>query len=304
MEGSSEETPLISPVSDDSEEVHSKGKKLFQTLLHFILISIIHWFAGSCVSLFVYDMVSHDRNYIARAQDLQNEFKTSACGSNSSAENDYFQKVSSQWIMYFTLLEKGAGLPVLIIGGLYSDVYGRKPFFMLPMLGYFLKYSVTLIFYQLNLSVGYMLIPAFFFCVSGNHHLIALITMTTIADTTSANGERTFGFVILECIIGISLALCQLIQGYTIQFLGFKVVFIAATIGTILVMISTYSFVLETLPTQFVVRRRRSFKDIILELTIVFQNTSETVSQSRCTVVCLLISFITTYIITISDETY
>ena len=282
----------------------SNTRKSVIVYVLFVAYIALNSFGASCITQMVYDLVSNDDQFIREAiydekhRHLHsNSSQNGTCsGVNSSAQENFFQETSSNWLLYFNLVEKGLCLPALILSGLYSDVYGRKPFLFISPCLHVLKYTLLAVQYHFKFQLAYMFIPYIVCGIGGSSYTFWLVTMAAIADTTKASG-RTMAFAILEASMGVTGATMQVIQGYVIQLLGFDVVFFSAGGGMILLIISLYLFIPETLSVETKQGTKRNFRELMSNLPVVFNAKSKWIPESNLTTACFMIAFSLTYLV-------
>ena len=281
----------------------SDTRKSVIIYVHFVAYMAVNLFGDSCIAQMVYDLVSNDEKFIQEAIDDEknrhlhsNISENGTCyGVNSSAQENFFQETASNWLMYFNLVEKSVCIPALVLGGLYSDVYGRKPFMFISPCLHMLKYFLLAVQYHFKLHLAYLFLPYFTCGIGGTAYTICLVVMAAIADTSTTR-DRLMAFAILEASIGVTGAIMQIVQGYIIQLLGFDVVFVAAGVGMILLMISLYLFVPETLSIDKKNRSKRNLREMLSNLPVMFNSSSKWIPVSNLVTACFILAFSLSYL--------
>lgn len=177
----------------------------------------------------------------------------SACTVNTSSkgyqQHLVIQKLQSQWSIYCTLASNIPSIFVNINIVSYSDIYGRKLFFLAPLLGTMLK-SVLCAFgmyFQLNIK---WFIPFYFIEGCGGLWIASLaMTLCFISDITIPGKQRSFAIGVVETSFELGSLLSSLLSGYLIKYTkGFLIPAILSegviAIGIVIILICLP----ETLP--------------------------------------------------------
>ena len=114
----------------------------------------------------IFGIVSQDL-YIEKVCRVNLNFNSTICDNIQKYENEQIQvqEYTSTLKMYNTILQTIPGTLYLLIAGPLSDVYGRKPFMALSLLGYTFNNTVFIInaYYLNKLKAEYLL----FECLQG-----------------------------------------------------------------------------------------------------------------------------------------
>ncbi|CAC5419496.1 unnamed protein product [Mytilus coruscus] len=159
------------------------------------------------------------------------------------------QELQSRWSIYCTLASNIPSIFVNINIVSYSDVYGRKLFFLSPLLGTMLKSLLCSIGIYFKLTMNWF-IP--FFMVEGCSGLwIASLAMTLcfISDLTEGGKQRSFAIGVMETSFEVGSLLSSLLSGYLIKYTkGFLIPVLLSEIVTILGIVVILLLLPETLP--------------------------------------------------------
>ena len=114
----------------------------------------------------IFGIVSQDL-YIEKVCRVNLNFNSTICDNIQKYENEQIQvqEYTSTLKMYNTILQTIPGTLYLLIAGPLSDVYGRKPFMALSLLGYTFNNTVFIVnaYYLNKLKAEYLL----FECLQG-----------------------------------------------------------------------------------------------------------------------------------------
>ncbi|XP_046575171.1 proton-coupled folate transporter-like [Haliotis rubra] len=152
-------------------------------------------------------------------------FKPSANESDSDGNSGYSlqeeaQKLTSQMNMYFSLVSCAFALVSTVLFGAYSDYFGRKMLFLVPLFGHVIDYALVTIVIQWSLDIKLFFVTATLtgICTS---EIFSIACYAYVADNTPPKGTRTVALLavaITETLTGAALSTGV---GYYIQLQGF-----------------------------------------------------------------------------------
>lgn len=147
--------------------------------------------------------------------------KLPTCTTNTSTvgyqQQVAVQKISAEWSMICSLSYIIPGMFSNINLATYSDVYGRKLFFIIPLAGSMLKSALCAIGIYYEIDVRYLL---FFYMIevcTGSWFGTLSMSLCFIADTTEEGKGRSILIGLLEGGLGIGAFIGTFISGYLIS---------------------------------------------------------------------------------------
>ncbi|VDI30680.1 MFS transporter, PCFT/HCP family, solute carrier family 46 (folate transporter), member 1/3 [Mytilus galloprovincialis] len=147
--------------------------------------------------------------------------KLPTCTTNTSTvgyqQQVAVQKISAEWSMICSLSYIIPGMFSNINLATYSDVYGRKLFFIIPLAGSMLKSALCAIGIYYEIDVRYLL---FFYMIevcTGSWFGTLSMSLCFIADTTEEGKDRSILIGLLEGGLGIGAFIGTFISGYLIS---------------------------------------------------------------------------------------
>jgi PCFT/HCP family folate transporter-like MFS transporter 1/3 len=194
-----------------------------------------------------------------------------------SAENNDVQKdvqvlvnnfqMISQWIAYVPLIGFS------IIAGALSDVFGRKPLILIPLIGYLLGSLTSIINYAfidiLPLEFFYLNRISSFF--GGN--AVYYLGIFSYASNVTNNSDRTYRMTRLDGMITLASMAGKLLSPYIFMYLGYYGNFISSSVFFALAIVYLILFVKE--PIQIATSKNEvaneSFDTIISPKLSIFQ---------------------------------
>lgn len=255
-EGISEETPLI----------NSKEKSInWSSLVLRNVLILLFW-----IGLSIFDLCKSQLIY-KRINDAKTDKINSSsvkCGEvNGSLFEDESQTEASDWVWYLNLSQLCIAIPMIILFGIYSDVYGRRYPLVITLGSTAVLYGCTAMVSALNLDLHYLYIG---FVISGlagsNSNFLATAT-ASIADVTSPSNTQSIAFAIIYLIAGIGYSSAEFGGGYIVKAYGFTWPLVFASclclVGSLLAFLRF---------TDEFERRGTGFKNVISNLKNVFCN--------------------------------
>ena len=126
------------------------------------------------------------------------------------------QKAAAQWSMYCNLAFLIPSLFMNMNLATYSDVYGRKLFFIIPLAGSVLKTVLSSLGIYFEINVRLLLISYMIEASTGSWIATLSMSVCFIADTTQPGKPRSFIIGLLEGGLGIGGFIATLISGFLI----------------------------------------------------------------------------------------
>lgn len=171
--------------------------------------------------------------------------------NTSSAEYKHqieVQKTAAQWSMYCNLAFLIPSLFMNMNLATYSDVYGRKLFFIIPLVGSVLKTVISSLGIYFEINVRLLLISYMIEASTGSWIATLSMSVCFIADTTQPGKPRSFLIGLLEGGLGIGGFIATLISGFLITWTdGFFYPEIIATCFVAIGLLLALTMVQETL---------------------------------------------------------
>ncbi|KAK3098837.1 hypothetical protein FSP39_023526 [Pinctada imbricata] len=136
--------------------------------------------------------------------------------------------LSSRFSLYLTL---AAGIPSVfayILIGSYSDTYGRRLFFYIPLIGTFAKALLSTIGAYFDISIYYWILFVLPESICGSFTSTTCIALAYIADITYPGKRRSVYFGLLEMMTSIGAMMGVVASGYLIDSFGFTAAFVSS----------------------------------------------------------------------------
>ncbi|XP_071078957.1 lysosomal proton-coupled steroid conjugate and bile acid symporter SLC46A3-like [Haliotis cracherodii] len=130
------------------------------------------------------------------------------------------QKLASQMNMYFSLVGCAFSLVSTILFGAYSDYFGRKMLFLLPLIGHLIDYILVTITIQWSLDIRIFFLTAVLTGVCTSE-IFAIACSAFVADNTPPEGSRTVALLVTAITESLTGATLSTGVGYYIQLQGF-----------------------------------------------------------------------------------
>ncbi|CAG2184372.1 unnamed protein product [Mytilus edulis] len=249
----SDDEPLIPNVSDRSSHIGktNSGRWSFVIVGAVLMIHMFSYILNMYVlNEYAYLAITKEQYPNGMDEDTGNG---TGCALNTSTnafkQQLRVQELQSRWSIYCTLASNIPSIFVSINIVSYSDVYGRKIFFLPPLLGTMLKSLLCSIGIYYELTINWF-IP--FFMVEGFGGLwIASLAMTLcfISDLTKGEKQRSFAIGVMETSFEVGSLLSSLLSGYLIKYTkGFLLPVLLSEIVTILGIVVVLLLLPETLP--------------------------------------------------------
>lgn len=147
--------------------------------------------------------------------------KLPTCTTNTSSEayrrQVEIQEMASEWSMICSLAFVVPGMFSNINLATFSDVYGRRLFFIIPLAGAFVKNILCAIAIYYEIDVRYLLLFYMIEVCTGSWFATLSMALCFIADTTKDGKGRSFLIGLLEGGIGIGSFVGTFISGYLIE---------------------------------------------------------------------------------------
>ena len=201
------------------------------------------------------------------------------------------QKISAEWGIYTNLAFIIPSLLLNINLATYSDVHGRKLFFIVPLVGTVLKNIMCGVGMYYNINARLMLIFYMIEACTGTWVATLCMSFCFIADTTKPGKRRSIVIAVVEGGIGFGSLIAQFISGYTITGTnGFFYPQIIAAALALIPLVIVLLFIEETLPES----KKRTHVSIIQNMKRVLECYKPNFSQygKRWMFVVLLLMFI------------
>ncbi|XP_071165693.1 proton-coupled folate transporter-like isoform X2 [Mytilus edulis] len=145
----------------------------------------------------------------------------SACTVNTSKveykQQIIVQKLTSEWNIYCALAQNIPAVFISMNLASYSDVYGRKPFFLVPLIGTFLKNLACSLGIYFKIGIQWFI---GFYVIEGSTGIWAStlsMAFCFVADTTMPSKTRSFVIALIETSIGLGAIISTSLTGYIIQ---------------------------------------------------------------------------------------
>ena len=222
--------------NEDETEENFAPKYILLCIVTFCHVTSIA-FSVDTVNDYAYDEIwDSDYPHLTR--------NTSVCATNVSSEIKDAQldaqKKASQWSVYASL---STGIPALLstctLSSL-SDIYGRNVFIFVALTGTFLKIGLITIAIYFKLSLNWIALFYLLEGVTGGWIVTSSVSLTYIADLTSAGKQRTFYMTTYDLVVQFGFTIGALVSGIFKQFTGFMDPLLTATgiaaLGMILVL--------------------------------------------------------------------
>ncbi|VDH99950.1 MFS transporter, PCFT/HCP family, solute carrier family 46 (folate transporter), member 1/3 [Mytilus galloprovincialis] len=249
----SDDEPLIPNVSDRSIHIGktNSGRWSFVIVGAVLMIHMFSYILNMYVlNEYAYLAITKEQYPNGMDEDTGNG---TGCALNTSTnafkQQLRVQEIQSRWSIYCTLASNIPSIFVSINIVSYSDVYGRKIFFLPPLLGTMIKSLLCSIGIYYELTMNWF-IP--FFIVEGFGGLwIASLAMTLcfISDLTKGGKQRSFAIGVMETSFEVGSLLSSLLSGYLIKYTkGFLIPVLLSEIVTILGILVVLLLLPETLP--------------------------------------------------------
>lgn len=161
------------------------------------------------------------------------------------------QSLQSRWSIYCTLAEN---LPSVIVNlniVSYSDVYGRKLFFLLPLLGTMFKSLFCAFGMFYNVHLNWFIFFSFVEGCGGAWISMLALALASLADLTKAGKKRSFAIGVLETSFEMGSFLSSLLSGYLIKassgfYTPMMISEVVAIVGILLVIFALPETLLES----------------------------------------------------------
>lgn len=159
------------------------------------------------------------------------------------------QKLTSEWNIYCTLVSNVPGILFTVNLASFSDVYGRKLFFLAPLIGTFLKNALCAIGIYFNFNITYFIIFYAFEGCTGTWISTLSMVYCYIADLTEPGKPRTIVIGLLELGIGTGAFVSTTLSGYLIKWTdGFFYPLVASVSAVVLALMVVMFLLPESLP--------------------------------------------------------
>ncbi|XP_063426055.1 lysosomal proton-coupled steroid conjugate and bile acid symporter SLC46A3-like [Mytilus trossulus] len=252
-----EKRPLLEDENCKQQHNEHSKKTAFPrwlTLSLGIIVVFLH-FVSYLLNLYVMNQYSYKAYYEKTFPNSSHKSSgnTSACEQNTNTteykQQIVIQKLTSEWGIYCTLASNIPGIIFTINIGSLSDAYGRKLFFVAPLLGTVLKNGLCCvgIYYGFNIEL-FIIFYGIEGC-TGNWISTMLMVYCYIADLTEPGKPRSLIYGILEGIIGIAAFISSTFSGYLIKWTDGFFYPEVTSVGFVLLGLMIAVFVLpESLP--------------------------------------------------------
>ena len=175
------------------------------------------------------------------------------CNANES-DPDYqiqqeAQRHAADWQSYFTM---AMGIPATVtnlILGSFTDRFGRKFLFFLPIIGGCINMAIFTCGVHFNFDLHWYIPGCVLEGLTGSAYALLTATFGYTADLTNANQDRSMGIVLVNLMYGLSMTIFSISQGFFVQNVGFfwPMIFSVIAMFVILILISLLP---ETLPKE------------------------------------------------------
>ncbi|XP_046351260.2 solute carrier family 46 member 3-like [Haliotis rufescens] len=139
-------------------------------------------------------------------------------GTNSLQEKA--EQLQTTWSIRFTVTGCPISLVSTVIFSAYSDYFGRKVLFLIPMIGTLLNFVLTTAVIHWSLSFYILFIGSVIGSICSTE-LFTIACFAYIADNTSPEGSRTTGLVVMGITQTLTNAALATGVGYYIQLEGY-----------------------------------------------------------------------------------
>lgn len=205
------------------------------------------------------------------------------------------QSLQSRWSMYCTL---AGNLPSIVVNlniVSYSDVYGRKLFFLFPLFGTMFKslFCAIGMFYSINLN--WFILFSFVEGCGGLWISMLAITFALLSDLTEAGKKRSFAIGVFETGFEMGIFLSSLLSGYLIKVSnGFYTPIIISEVVAIVGILFVLFVVPETLPDS---KRRPKISNIqnVIAFSKLFRTKTAGKSTSQLFIMAIAIFSLGTF---------
>ena len=261
----STETLVSTEGSDAEEKTALQNRGVVWTTRRWLIIPICFLYGGAAITQW---LVLQQYVYVKLQRDnFPNvTIKTvPVCNANES-DPDYqiqqqAQKQAANWQSYFSM---AVGIPAIfasLILGSYTDRFGRKFLFLLPVVGGFLSMAIFSVGVHFNFDLHWYIPGCIIEGLTGSGFALLLATFSYTADLTEANQERSMGIVLINLMYGLSSTVFSISQGFFIQDMGFfwPMVFAVSLMTTIIILIVLLP---ETYPKEKRVQSRSVVKTL------------------------------------------
>lgn len=157
------------------------------------------------------------------------------------------QAINAQWSQWFSLAHGIPTIAMVLLGGAWVDVIGRKTVSLLNMGSHIFKYITYCLFMKFNLPTAFLLIGYFFEGFGGSYYLSILVNFAYTSDITPKTHKRAFSLVLVQNLYHIIWGMAYMGSGYFIEKLGFFWPLIFAISVNILAIILFIIIVPETI---------------------------------------------------------
>ena len=241
------------PPEDTSDRDNPEQKERLPCVLYLVgVIVFMHVFSDNLVALDLnqYAYVVFQKLEFPNITINDTEKDKSKCDrdTNSTAYkiDDQVQEDVSLWSVYTSL---SVGLPTIISATLISamsDRYGRKYCLLLPLFGNFLKNAMASVGIVFNININLFNIFLFVDGASGSWVASIALCGSYIADVTTGK-NRSFAIAVLGFFVGVGIILSTFISGYLINWFGFAVPVVIASVFNIVAFTLTCCCLKESL---------------------------------------------------------
>ncbi|XP_067680554.1 lysosomal proton-coupled steroid conjugate and bile acid symporter SLC46A3-like [Haliotis asinina] len=144
----------------------------------------------------------------------------SSDGSSGYSLQEEAQKLTSQTSMYFSLVGCAFSFVSTVLFGAYSDYFGRKMLFLVPLFGHLIDYVLVTIIIQWSLDIKLFFATA---TISGicTSEIFTIACNAYVADNTPPKGTRTVALLVVAITESLTAAALSTGVGYYIQLQGF-----------------------------------------------------------------------------------
>ncbi|CAG2237105.1 unnamed protein product [Mytilus edulis] len=195
----------------------------------------------------------------------------SSCNINKSSIAYFIessiQQTSAKWAIYTNLAFIIPSVLININLATYSDVHGRKLFFIVPLAGTIIKNILCAVGMYYKMNVRLMLIFYMIEACTGSWVASLSMSFCFVADTTTPGKGRSLIISLLDGGVGLGAIGASLLSGYLITWTnGYHYPQLMAVIIAIIPFLCVLTMVQETLP----ISRRRSNVSILQNIQRVF----------------------------------
>ncbi|XP_076096165.1 lysosomal proton-coupled steroid conjugate and bile acid symporter SLC46A3-like [Mytilus galloprovincialis] len=195
----------------------------------------------------------------------------SSCNINKSSIAYFIessiQQTSAKWAIYTNLAFIIPSVLININLATYSDVHGRKLFFIVPLAGTIIKNILCAVGMYYKMNVRLMLIFYMIEACTGSWVASLSMSFCFVADTTTPGKGRSLIISLLDGGVGLGAIGASFLSGYLITWTnGYHYPQFMAVIIAIIPFLCVLTMVQETLP----ISRRRSNVSILQNIQRVF----------------------------------